>query len=311
MKARTPLSSSAEDDYTELVRAPIASCIRGDTLEEVADRLLFEKNQGEASNWFPYLNVLPKEFQDMPMFWDDQRLASVVSDGGQLERMMHSMKSDDSNKIDPWAMACAHSRCNFLPDQSYSLTPLLDMLNHQTTVPTRAKMISNKFDEDDQILALRTKQQVDKGDEVFISYGELTNVETLCRYGFVEKNNPANAEELSIRMINRLPLSVSVFSDGSIDVASKASLRQEMANEDESTRIKEDPLMALRPLSDRNEMDVMSFLASFMLEAVEVAEDGVVLCESDNLASTYLSERLTLLRRALKRIETKFPGIEY
>ena len=301
-------------EYADIIQAPLQACLRGSTLEEVADRLIFEQKKGTGSKWAPYIDLLPslEDFQVLPMFWNEERLsASSRSDGRQLERTVTSMKQQFSNRADPWAVACAQSRCNFLPDQSYALTPMLDMLNHKATVSTRASVIKNKFDDDDQILTLRTKQIASQGDEVCISYGELPNRETLCRYGFIDIDNPCNTEELDIFMMNKPTLRVVVYSDGSIDAASKVSLRLDMATPDEMKVIGSNSLAALKPLSDRNELDVTSFLATYILEAVEQAEEGALETEADGLLSCYLSERRKVLRSALDRIEARFPGIEY
>eukprot|EP00957_Ditylum_brightwellii_P033566 2544408-Ditylum_brightwellii.AAC.1 len=55
-----------------------------------------------------------------------------------------------SKKIDPWSVAIAASRANFLPDFRYSLTPMLDMFNHDSMATTRANVIlASKNNDDD------------------------------------------------------------------------------------------------------------------------------------------------------------------
>jgi hypothetical protein len=297
----------------ELVRVPLTACLTGESLEVVADKLLFEKEKGDRSTFAPYFDMLPtlKDFQSMPRFWTPERLESV-SDGGELKRRM--AKDSPVREGDPWAMACVCSRSNFLNDMSYSMTPLLDMLNHDCTVRTSAKVSKNKLDEDDKWLSLQIEQCYRDGDQVFISYGSLSNLETLCDYGFVDRSNSCNFESIQVQMIRRPPVTLTVLADGSVDPAAKAVLRREFASgEDLDMLNKEGALAALRPLSERNERDMFAFLATLIAEAGTEASQGAIDAAfvEDDIVQAYLTSRSVLLQKAIARIEERFPGIEF
>eukprot|EP00529_Nitzschia_sp_RCC80_P020025 CAMPEP_0113477198 /NCGR_PEP_ID=MMETSP0014_2-20120614/20079_1 /TAXON_ID=2857 /ORGANISM="Nitzschia sp." /LENGTH=421 /DNA_ID=CAMNT_0000370275 /DNA_START=58 /DNA_END=1320 /DNA_ORIENTATION=- /assembly_acc=CAM_ASM_000159 len=142
----------------DVVRVPLDSCIVGKDLPTLVDKLKYEKSLGEKSTMYEWLNLFPslesKEFQSMPRFWDPERIEFVSKyDSGQLKSRLDidqtridQQLGSDRTDIDAWALACVDSRSNFLPDETYSLTPLLDMFNHNPTCTTTARV--EKSDDD-------------------------------------------------------------------------------------------------------------------------------------------------------------------
>jgi len=67
------------------------------------------------------------------------------------------------------------------------LLPMIDSLNHQTTVKTNLGFnpLQNTF-------TISMDKEYRKSEQVFMSYGEKTNDELLQFFGFVEQNNPAD-----------------------------------------------------------------------------------------------------------------------
>ena len=124
----------------DLLRVPLTACITADSSEALAERLAFEKSLGNDSKFAPFIEMFPalEHLSCMPRFWNPSRLATVT-DGGQLEQRMEMMAPENKD-VDPWALACVNSRANFLDDFSYSLTPLLDMFNHDPSVGTKARI---------------------------------------------------------------------------------------------------------------------------------------------------------------------------
>lgn len=197
------------------------------------------------------------------------------------------------------------------------MTPVLDMINHDSSVPTKARINKDKgFSEFGDVLCLESGRSYAKGDECFISYGNLNNLDTLVDYGFVTKGNPCNCESINVQMIGREPLSITVYADGSVDNGAKANLRYVMANEEEleifSSIEKGAGLGVLtKPLSDRNELDVQSFIASTLDEAAYDAREGATAAGEDTLVKVYLEERAKLLDLGVLRIKAKYKDLEY
>jgi len=190
-------------------------------------------------------------------------------------------------------------------------------ITHDGAVPTSARLNKDKgFAGTGDVLCLATGRSYSEGEEAFISYGNLNNLDTLVDYGFVTRNNPCISESVGIQMMRKPPISVTVYADGSIDSGAKATLRYYLANEEEleifSSVDRGSGLGILaKPLSDRNELDVQSFIASTLDEAAYEAKEGATGAGSDDLVSLYLKERAKLLDLGIERIKSKYPRLEY
>jgi len=75
-----------------------------------------------------------------------------------------------------------------LKKKRYAICPLIDMANHNSVRPSGG--VSFEFFGDAYSLA--TSDTVQKGGELFISYGARSNDQLLQYYGFVEKDNPSD-----------------------------------------------------------------------------------------------------------------------
>ena len=307
------------DNTSNILQVPISACITSDSLDGLAERLAYERDLESKSEFQPYIDVLPTLDGDnsylttLPRFWESKRLERVA-DSGQLERRM---VNDERKDLDQWALACVDSRANFLGDGRYAMTPMLDMINHDCSIQTRARIEEDKgFAGSGDILQLQSGKKYAKGSEVFISYGNLSNLDTLVDYGFVSENNPCNTETIAVRMMGQQPFNLIVYADGSVDAGSKATLRYNLATPEEleifSTIEKGTGLGILaKPLSDRNELDVQSFIASTIDEALYETKAGAAETNDDTLINAYLSAREKQFKLAIERITNKFPGIEY
>ncbi|KAI2505914.1 SET domain-containing protein [Fragilaria crotonensis] len=265
----------------------------------------------------------------MPRFWSTQRL-ELVTDGGQLERELETDRL--RYRQDPWSLACVDSRCHFLPNGGYSLTPVLDMINHNPTVKTSLRvervgdenaigldvagesLVFNDQPETSMVPSswmdrlFQTKSPTDpiRSKEVNISYGDFSNIHTLLNYGFVFPGNPSNRETLVIRLIRmQSPVVLVVKSDGSIEEDGLGRLRRAIASTDEREIIEFLPDNQKNPLlfvSKRNEEDVLALVAGELEVAIEQSCEGALLAKDDRLVALYLDERTQSLRRALNRI---------
>jgi hypothetical protein len=66
-----------------------------------------------------------------------------------------------------------------------------------------------------------------------------------------------------------------------------------------------------KPLSERNELDVQSFIASTLDEAACDADAGASEAGNDEIVRLYLAERSELLISGIQRIKAKYPDLEY
>jgi hypothetical protein len=340
-----PILNEGSDRRINLLQVPLqaGTCLVAEDSETLVDRLHFELKLGDTSDYAPYLDTFPRieNLNHMPRFWSERRM-ELLTDGGQLERALEADRPRYRHQ-DPWALACVDSRCHFLPDGRYCLTPVLDMINHQPAIPTHLRVTQNdtntSLNQVDQIIKLGISIQDDSqifsgkkenekntfldwwrnpftkqsklNQEIFISYGEFSNSQTLLQYGFVVPDNPHNIEVLVVRVLQRTsPIILTIRADGSIDDIDMGKIRMAFANTMEKDILKSiasqgPPIDSPAFVSSRNEDEVMGFVAAELEIAIERALEGSALCKHDTLVSLYLKERGQTLQRALSLVLSK------
>jgi hypothetical protein len=340
------LSTSPQGLIT-VVTVPLDACIIGKDLPTLVDRLKYEKSLGDDSAFAPWLNLFPTidEFQGMPRFWSPDRLEFVKKfDSGQLEARMEIDQQRIDQCDDPWALACVDSRSNFLPDETYSLTPLLDMFNHDAGYKTSARVDGgdrfmlevasesilsprkSKTESDNskgsdwtsQVFGFLKSASNEKkggyqgGKECFVSYGPFDNVELLSNYGFVPLDNVCNIEQFRVRSI-RMGSGAAILvvdSEGTIDnlfnTMSLNALRMSLALPNEL-----DDYNGNGKISDRNEIETYALIGGELEEAIYEAKTGVTEAEiiGDELVRTYLEARRQTLGKGLKWLKAKYPEV--
>jgi len=341
-------SSITPDSKVRLVECPMEACLTAPSAEGLVDRLLYERSLGEDSQWAPWLAILPQQVSDyhesMPRFWSPERLARVT-DGGILREELQADRDRVEAVTDPWALAVVDSRCNILPDGSYALTPWLDLLNHDGAVPTTARIVHNDDDRTDTFVlevaaesipgtpketaatATRTPSSLlgnlfqrrspppPSPPEVCISYGDLTNLQTLMNYGFVT-DNPCNTERVDVHILRQpYPIRAEIQASGSVDSIALGALRRLLATEEELQQAQTSEQLerfALVPfLSHRNEVETHAVIVGFVEEALDEARRGAAAANAaqDALVGRYLSGRVRTLQTGLDRIRSKFPQV--
>lgn len=298
-----------KDGKANLIRCPDKASISAPSLPELADRLMFEKNQGEKSMYAPYIAVLPEDCLNMPRFWDSTRF-DQVADGGALHLAVKEDQARVDKASDPWALAIVDSRANFLPDNTYALTPLLDMINHKASIKTTAEVLDNELYLNIAAESIPQKpglfDMFQPEPEVFISYGDFTNLQTLVQYGFSVEENPFNAESIKISVMRQGSITATVFGNGSVDPLSMSTLRQTLATTDELEAINEGDLM-VPFLTNRNEMEVYALIAGYLEEAIYESKMGA--STDDDVVASYLRGRVATLQVGMDKIRKKYPDL--
>jgi hypothetical protein len=205
------------------------------------------------------------------------------------------------------------------------------MINHRSTVDTRSQSRNKELFLDVAAVSLKETpaaelprkngnnlfgrlfgQKVGRPEaEVFISYGDLANLQTLSNYGFVEQNNRCNVEQVTVKVLGRGGVPVFVQSDGIIDEEAIATLRGWLLNTMEEEILPEDMRQAPVYVSPRNEEEVCALVAGYAEESLYEAEEGanVAARQKDSLVVTYLRERAQILQAALDKIQQEFPHL--
>jgi hypothetical protein len=339
----TLMSQSKTPDFVNIVTAPLDACIVGEDWETMVEKLTYEKAKGSDSDYGPWLDLFPTldEFQGMPRFWNSDR-ADFVSlyDSGQLEARMEIDRLRFKQVDDQWALAVVDSRSNFMPDNTYSMTPMLDMFNHKSNVKTTARVDGgNRFllevesksilqsgnngqqakngDWTDQLLGFFGGSGGDtykKGAEVYVSYGNFDNMETLCNYGFVEEDNVSNVETFRVRLLGKATAFLVVESNGSVDnminQLSLADLRVALATPAEKESLKEN-WKGIGQISERNDVEVFALIAGELEEALYDAKKGAEEAArmGDDIVASYLRGRERTLEKGRDWLKEKYPDV--
>ncbi|TYZ60388.1 hypothetical protein PybrP1_004628 [[Pythium] brassicae (nom. inval.)] len=151
--------------------------------------LLHERARRQQSRFDGYIAQLPAHVS-LPMNWSVHGRRQLKRTAALFERFAVPLArrfpalwpADETTLTDfQWAYAVVSSRAFTISGASEpALLPVIDMANHASENP--AATIVRADDGSFQLVTLRA---VAKGEAVTISYGDLSNAELLCRYGFV------------------------------------------------------------------------------------------------------------------------------
>ncbi|CAI5703167.1 unnamed protein product [Peronospora effusa] len=162
--------------------------------------LLAEVARGDKSDFYGYIKQLPAALS-LPFTWDNTlrdmiQHTSVVSilDDKLVLQMYWDYVVPLAKKFATiwphnvctlekfqWAYSIVSSRAFQATDMlEPTLLPVIDMANHEANKPV-AHIVKTDFGSY-ELIALR---KVEKGESVTISYGDMSNAQLLCRYGFV------------------------------------------------------------------------------------------------------------------------------
>ncbi|XP_072246639.1 SET domain-containing protein 4 [Leuresthes tenuis] len=178
--------------------------------------LVCERHRGEASDWFPYIDVLPTAYT-CPAYFADDVIALLpvgvrrrAAEQREAVREIHSSNQDFFRSLQPilsqptedvltyealrWAWCSVNTRSvfmsrlpnNFLSGQdNYALAPFLDLLNHRPDVQVKAT-----FSDVTSCYEIRSVSGTPRYQQAYINYGSHDNQRLLLEYGFVATANP-------------------------------------------------------------------------------------------------------------------------
>ncbi|XP_028458541.1 SET domain-containing protein 4 [Perca flavescens] len=178
--------------------------------------LVCERHRGEASDWFPYIDVLPTTYTCPAYFTDDVMAVLPTSvrrralEQREAVRELHSFNRDFFRSLQPivtrpvdelltyealrWAWCSVNTRSVFMSHPSnsflfgqdvYALAPFLDLLNHRPDVQVKAS-----FNDTTRCYEIRSVSGTLRYQQAFINYGSHDSQRLMLEYGFVAPCNP-------------------------------------------------------------------------------------------------------------------------
>lgn len=191
--------------------------------------ILQEKKKGEDAIFFPFIDILPKSFENFPIFFTPEEKEWLKGSPflDQVEEKIEDIKTDFDlicEKVPEYTQfnltefseirMMVSSRIfgmNIKGKKTDGFVPMADMLNHK-----RPKQTSWTYTDDKNGFIIEALKEIKRNEQVFDSYGKKCNSRFFLNYGFIVENNDAN--EVPIR----------VFYPESDD---KKTMKQEMIND--------------------------------------------------------------------------------
>ena len=183
----------------------------------IAAQLLIEKQKGDDSFWAPYISLLPSPRRftsSLPYYWpedtiDDLACFPEISDEVNKMKFMRQNLFEKTLQKSPfelerkdfdWALDCVATRNIKIDSTTNMCVPLLDFMNHNASVRSKFELILNKDSKESfvRVIHLPGGRDLLPGDEIFLNYGELDVVKSLCDYGFISSD--AALKEASISL---------------------------------------------------------------------------------------------------------------
>ena len=168
---------------------------------------LLEEKMKFDSYWKPYIDIIPKTYDDFPQFYKDEELKQlkgsfvlemIRSRNLNLEQEFNEIKRYlpvFSRKITLtdyiWGRIAVVSRVFHIDldnnESSEGLVPMADMLNHEIEPAT-----TWCFDNKKNSFVISSNRFMKKNNEIFDTYGPKCNSRYLVNYGFTLENNDSN-----------------------------------------------------------------------------------------------------------------------
>lgn len=209
MAKQTPVSKKILENKLELL-SPKHSFL---------STFLLQEKRNPNSFWKPYLDILPSDYDSMPIFFSEQDLAWLQGSPflNQVKDKLSDLKKDYEAIINVapefsinefkefcWARMTAASRIfGIVIDElkTDAFVPLADMLNHR-----RPKQTSWSYSNEKQGFIIESLENIKKGEQIYDSYGKKCNSRFFLNYGFIVLDNDGNEVAVKVTYNKEDPL---------------------------------------------------------------------------------------------------------
>lgn len=176
--------------------------------------LLEEKEIGDKSYWRPYIDILPPNFNNMAIYFDNS-LLELLKGTLALEKIIgrrQHLKSDYDKlcMFEPtfgerftfddfvWGRLVTITRIfgfSIGGHKTSGLVPLADMLNHKNPDRNTSETETSwEFDDQSTSFSIVSNRNIKTGREIYDSYGFKCNSRFFVNYGFTVENNDDDDE---------------------------------------------------------------------------------------------------------------------
>jgi histone-lysine N-methyltransferase SETD3 len=306
----------------------------------LASYVLQEKKQ-EKSFWDPYINILPQHYANMPIFFGEEHLA-LLRGSFTLEKIADRIDSlrieyDNIRRAVPefnkfsheefvWARLVVITRIFGMAidsNKTDGLVPYADMLNHR--VPKETKWT---FDDSRYGFIITSLKSIQRGEQVYDSYGRKCNSRFFVNYGFSLDENEDNEAVVRIGLPENDPhYAMKIRFLGGREINAKREFQIPGSYREKKTKelfsflrfihAKDSELMLLgqsdgfklddiEPISLRNETKVLEHLATeskrMLARFDSTYEEDLKLIDSGELPEFSNKRNCVIMRTGEKRV---------
>jgi len=173
--------------------------------------VLQEKKKSEDSEFFPFIDILPKTFENFPIFFTPEEKEWLKGSPflDQVEEKIEDIKTDFDmicEKVPDYTQftlkefseirMMVSSRIfgmNINGKKTDGFVPMADMLNHK-----RPKQTSWTYSDEKNGFVIEALKDIDRNDQVYDSYGKKCNSRFFLNYGFIVEQNDGNEVPIKI-----------------------------------------------------------------------------------------------------------------
>ena len=198
-----------KDLFTEEIKKELSSpshCI-------LSYFLLKEIEKGEKSKWYYYFQFLPKSYLNFPIFYTEKELN--ILEGTKFKKLINEKKEEIKKdykilcqKIELFSQYSFEQFCKIrciISSRLFGLiikgkkndiiAPFADLLNHKRSRDTKWF-----FSENENYFGIIALKNINKGFQVYDSYGRKSNLRYLLNYGFTIENNEDDDIQIQISL---------------------------------------------------------------------------------------------------------------
>ena len=198
-----------KDLFTEEIKKELSSpshCI-------LSYFLLKEIEKGEKSKWYYYFKFLPKSYLNFPIFYTEKELN--ILEGTKFKKLINEKKEEIKKdyevlcqKIKLFSQYSYEHFCKIrciISSRLFGLiikgkkndiiAPFADLLNHKRSRDTKWFFSGNE-----NFFGIIALKNINKGFQVYDSYGRKSNVRYLLNYGFTIENNEDDDIQIQISL---------------------------------------------------------------------------------------------------------------
>ncbi|CAG8568164.1 5702_t:CDS:10 [Racocetra persica] len=158
--------------------------------QSLALYLILERHKNTKSSIYPYIQMLPKSFDTIPICFDLELLELLPNNLKEDVKSQKLKFQEDFRSVCKFLKNQLNSNINITYNEflwGWLCAPMLDFLNHNFNAKTKGEF--NKLTQCYEIITFTSWK---KGQQVFINYGPHDNFKLLLDYGFTIPNNPFN-----------------------------------------------------------------------------------------------------------------------